>query len=159
MTPSGQDLAEKIAGVRSSDVDAVRAAFPRKFASVRPLLLSGRLGQFRELVGSLRTLFDLLVDPTFSAPWRTTAAAVFALGYFVLAIDAIPDVIPVLGFLDDALVVAEVIYLLSDDLRRFRQHRAMRQRANAAAEVEAAAGLDDMASSSDRAAYSERLVA
>jgi uncharacterized membrane protein YkvA (DUF1232 family) len=117
-------LAEGIAGIRANDIDAVRAEFPDKFASVRAILANGKFGRLRELAANLRTLFDLLTDRTFSVPWRTTAAAVFALAYFILSFDIIPDVIPVLGFLDDALVVAEVVYLLSDDLRRFREHRA-----------------------------------
>jgi uncharacterized membrane protein YkvA (DUF1232 family) len=46
-----------------------------------------------------------------------------------MSVDLIPDVIPVVGFLDDALVMAEVVYLLSGDLRRFRAHQAKRARA------------------------------
>ena len=52
----------------------------------------------------------------------------FGLGYFLMSVDLIPDVIPVVGFLDDALVVAEIVYLLSGDLQRFRAHKAARPR-------------------------------
>jgi uncharacterized membrane protein YkvA (DUF1232 family) len=113
---------EGIRGVRDADVDAVRGEFPDKFAAVRPLLTGAKLGRLRDLAQNVRTLFELLTDRSFPVPWRTTAAVVFALGYFVLSLDVIPDVIPVLGFLDDALVVAEVVYLLSGELRRYREH-------------------------------------
>ncbi len=122
--PGGLNLTQAIAGVCANDVDAVVASFPRKLEAARPLLMGGKLRRLRDLLRDVRTLFDILTDRSFSVPWRTTAAIVFALGYFVLSFDLIPDVVPVLGFLDDALVVAEVVYLLSGDLRRYREHRA-----------------------------------
>jgi uncharacterized membrane protein YkvA (DUF1232 family) len=123
------DLAAGIDSVKAEDVEAVREGIPSKLAALRPLLRGGRLGSLRTLVRDVGTLFEMLVDRSFPVPWRTTAAIVFALGYFLMSIDVIPDVIPVVGFLDDALVVAEVVYLLSGDLRRFRDHRAVRARA------------------------------
>jgi uncharacterized membrane protein YkvA (DUF1232 family) len=122
--PGGLNLTLAIAGVCANDVDAVVASLPGKLEAARPLLMGGKLRRLRDLLRDVRTLFDILTDRTFSVPWRTTAAIVFALGYFVLSFDLIPDVVPVLGFLDDALVVAEVVYLLSGDLRRYREHRA-----------------------------------
>ena len=123
------DVVAGIASVRAEDVDAVRKGLPSKLAELRPLLRGGRLGSLRSLVGDVQTLFEMLVDRSYPVPWRTTAAIVFALGYFLMSIDVIPDVIPVVGFLDDALVVAEVVYLLSGDLRRFRDHRTVRAKA------------------------------
>ena len=122
--PGGLSFAQAIAGVCANDVDAVRAELPGKFAAVRPLLVGGKLRRLRDLARDVRNLFDILTDRSFSVPWRTTAAIVFALGYFVLTLDIIPDAIPVVVFLDDALVVAEVVVLVSGDLRRYRAHRA-----------------------------------
>jgi uncharacterized membrane protein YkvA (DUF1232 family) len=115
------DLAAGIDSVRPEDVETVRAGVPEKLAALRPLLRGGRLGN---LLRDVRTLFELLLDRSFPVPWRTTAAIVFGLGYFLMSIDVIPDVIPVVGFLDDAAVLAEIVYLLSGDIRRFRAHRA-----------------------------------
>ena len=120
------DFAAGIASVRAEDVDTVRNGIPSKLAALRPLLRGGRLGSARSLVRDVHTLFQLLLDRSFPVPWRTTAAIVFGLGYFLMTVDLIPDCIPVVGFLDDALVVAEIVYLLSGDLRRFRAHQATR---------------------------------
>jgi len=131
MIPANWNVSEFVAagidGVQANDVEAVRKSFPEKLAAARAFLGIGRLGRLGDLGRNLCTLFDLLTDRTFSVPWRTTAAAVFALAYFVLSFDLIPDAIPVLGFLDDALVVAEVVVLLSGDIQRFRQHQTARQ--------------------------------
>jgi len=123
------DLAAGIAAVRPEDLEAVREGLPSKLAALRPLVRGGRLGSLRTLLRDVHTLYELLMDRSFPVPWRTTAAIVFGLGYFVMSIDLIPDAIPVVGFLDDALVMAEVVYLLSGDLQRFRAHRAEQARA------------------------------
>jgi len=118
------DIAAGIARVRPEDAYSVREGVPSKLAALRPLLRGGRLCSLGSLVRDVRTLFEMLTDRSYPVPWRTTAAIVFALGYFLMSIDVIPDFVPVVGFFDDALVVAEVVLLLSGDLRRFREHRA-----------------------------------
>ena len=45
-----------------------------------------------------------------------------ALAYFVLPMDAIPDMLPVIGFTDDAAVVATALKLVADHMRP--AHRA-----------------------------------
>jgi uncharacterized membrane protein YkvA (DUF1232 family) len=46
-------------------------------------------------------------------PLKVKAALIGALAYFVLPFDAIPDVLPVIGFTDDAAVLATVIRLVA----------------------------------------------
>jgi|GEM_PF-2559021 len=48
---------------------------------------------------------------------RVKAALVGAIAYFVLPVDAIPDVLPVIGFSDDAAVLATVIKLVASTIR------------------------------------------
>jgi len=52
-----------------------------------------------------------------STPLPVKASLVGALAYFVLPIDAIPDVLPVLGFTDDAAVLATAINLVASHIR------------------------------------------
>lgn len=61
----------------------------------------------RELVIQALTLYYIAIDSD-TPVWARTA--IFgALGYFILPIDIIPDVIPVVGFTDDALVLAAAL--------------------------------------------------
>jgi uncharacterized membrane protein YkvA (DUF1232 family) len=46
-------------------------------------------------------------------PMPVKASLVGAIAYFVLPIDAIPDVLPILGFTDDAAMLAATINLVS----------------------------------------------
>jgi uncharacterized membrane protein YkvA (DUF1232 family) len=54
-------------------------------------------------------------------PARTIVAAVGAVVYFVSPVDAIPDVIPGVGFVDDAAVLYFVVKAITTDLDDFRR--------------------------------------
>jgi uncharacterized membrane protein YkvA (DUF1232 family) len=124
-TPANDNVEAGIAAVLPADVDAVKAVFWAKFVESRPRL--GRLRHMRDFLKSVVLLFEMLIDPTCVIPWRTTAGIVFALAYFISPFDLIPDAIPVIGFLDDALVVAEVIYMFSADIQRYEESRRRRR--------------------------------
>jgi len=55
-------------------------------------------------------------------PLQVKAALVGALAYFVLPFDAIPDMLPLLGFADDAAVLATALRLVAGHMRP--EHRA-----------------------------------
>ena len=50
-------------------------------------------------------------------PLLVKATLLGALAYFVLPLDAIPDVLPVIGFTDDAAVLATAIKLVASHIR------------------------------------------
>jgi uncharacterized membrane protein YkvA (DUF1232 family) len=56
-----------------------------------------------------------------NTPRHVQAALVGALAYFVLPFDIIPDMIPVLGFTDDAAVLATAVKLVASHIRA--EHR------------------------------------
>jgi len=52
-------------------------------------------------------------------PWNVIAAVTGAIIYFVSPIDVIPDFIPVIGYLDDAAVIALAVEFSRDDLNKY----------------------------------------
>ena len=52
-------------------------------------------------------------------PWRTIVLSMAALIYFVNPFDLVPDMLPVVGFLDDAGVLAFVLQSIRKDIDRF----------------------------------------
>lgn len=54
------------------------------------------------------------------AMYGTIAAAVFALIYVVNPFDIIPDVLPIIGAVDDAAVIGACLMLVERDLKAYR---------------------------------------
>lgn len=53
-------------------------------------------------------------------PWWSLGAIVTALGYILMPLDSIPDVIPIAGYLDDAVVLKLCLDMISKDLLHYR---------------------------------------
>ncbi|AMJ62127.1 hypothetical protein AXW83_19130 [Bosea sp. PAMC 26642] len=61
-------------------------------------------------------------DP--ATPRRVRFTLLAALGYFVLPIDAIPDILPFLGFTDDAAVIAAAIAAVAGSITPEHREKA-----------------------------------
>jgi len=57
-------------------------------------------------------------------PLSVKATLIGALAYFVLPTDAIPDVLPLVGFTDDAAVLATAIKLVSSHMKPLHREAA-----------------------------------
>jgi uncharacterized membrane protein YkvA (DUF1232 family) len=56
-----------------------------------------------------------------NVPWKSIVMAILGLLYFLDPIDLIPDFIPVIGYLDDGVVLAFVAKAIHSDLEKFRE--------------------------------------
>ena len=76
-------------------------------------------------------IFELLRDRVAGVyketPWTTIAALTGALLYVLSPIDLILDIIPGIGFLDDAIVIGLAIKLAQPDLEKYRAWKANRK--------------------------------
>lgn len=79
----------------------------------------GKLGQQARLAGSL--VRDYAKGEYRQVPWWTVLSGAAALVYFFSPIDIIPDFIPVLGLIDDAIVLRFVLRALQEDLRLYAE--------------------------------------
>lgn len=52
-----------------------------------------------------------------ATPLSVKATLVAAIAYFILPVDAIPDLLPIIGFTDDAAVLATAINLVASNIR------------------------------------------
>lgn len=66
-------------------------------------------------------LRDFLFGNYSDVPWKTIAAIAAAIIYFASPIDFIPDFIPVIGYVDDAMVIALAVDLVRDDIETYRR--------------------------------------
>lgn len=61
-------------------------------------------------------------DP--ATPRRVRLTLLAALGYFVLPLDAIPDIMPILGFTDDAAVIAAALAAVAGSITEEHREKA-----------------------------------
>jgi uncharacterized membrane protein YkvA (DUF1232 family) len=86
--------------------ERVRRDFWRKAARV-----AARLPFAQDLLAAYYCAFDQ------ATPFQVRAALVGALAYFVLPFDFLPDVLPLLGFTDDAAVLLTALRMVAGHLR------------------------------------------
>jgi len=86
----------------AKDQESVRKRFWAKFKRV-----AARLPFAEDLLSAYYCAFDR------ETPRHVQAALLGAVAYFILPFDFIPDMLPVLGFTDDAAVLATAIRLVA----------------------------------------------
>jgi len=64
----------------------------------------------KSLETEVYTLYKAYMDPR--VPWYVKVLIVLLLGYFISPIDLIPDFIPIIGYLDDLIIISLTIYLI-----------------------------------------------
>jgi len=64
-------------------------------------------------------MFDCYLKKECSLPWKTVFAVFGLFLYLINPFDVIPDFLPGVGYLDDAVVLGLALKLIRDDLRKF----------------------------------------
>jgi uncharacterized membrane protein YkvA (DUF1232 family) len=76
-----------------------------------------------DAIETLQDLTEIISDKDYAAPAKIRNEVLAALAYFAQAEDLIPDDIPVLGFLDDAIMIKCVEQQFRHELAAFRKFR------------------------------------
>jgi len=81
-----------------------------------------RRADLRKIWYYLELLFSMLADSfsgKYPVPKKTVLVITFALLYLISPVDFSPDIIPLLGFVDDVAVLAFAFSLVKDDLEKY----------------------------------------
>ena len=117
------EFAQRAENVTDEDVKDVLARRQETEDIVR------KAGALRRYWEDVKTFFSMVKDYAGGAyrevPFGTIAAIVAALAYVLSPIDAIPDFIPVVGYLDDAAVLALCLKLVGGDVDDYRRWRGI----------------------------------
>jgi uncharacterized membrane protein YkvA (DUF1232 family) len=106
------------------------AALPARFERDRAMVTRGFWRKVRRTLGRVPfsedavAAFYCAVDP--ATPFRVKAILFGALAYFVMPIDAIPDVLVAIGYADDAAILVAAIRAVSGAIKD--SHRAAARR-------------------------------
>lgn len=74
-------------------------------------------GKIAKIWNQVMALWKYVQDP--EAPWGGKVIAIGALLYLISPLDAVPDPIPVFGFLDDVAIIATAVAKLAEDLKKY----------------------------------------
>jgi len=90
----------------------------------------GAHGPLRRFISDSKMLMSLIKDYRSGAYrnvlYGTVAAAAFSLIYVFNPFDIVPDVLPVIGVVDDASVIAACLLLIEQDLFKYRDWKMNR---------------------------------
>jgi len=95
----------------------VKNAKEEQIPKITEKLGNMKRGAVTEIWPKVQALWALAKDPDGS--WKAKASAIGALVYLVAPIDAIPDVIPVLGLTDDVAVILFAISKIGPELKPY----------------------------------------
>jgi uncharacterized membrane protein YkvA (DUF1232 family) len=108
--------------VRPEDEQRVHEALDAKVESLR----GKRSSVIDGVLEKVRGLYAMLRDPDFTIEWRHKAVIIACLLYFISPVDMVPDFIPGVGFIDDALILGWGIKTLRDVMELYQRHRLAR---------------------------------
>jgi uncharacterized membrane protein YkvA (DUF1232 family) len=110
--------------------DDLGAQEARKAAADETTVRKGFWAKLRGLAANLPFAEDLLAAYYCAfdrdTPLHVKAALLGALAYFVLPFDFVPDILPVLGYADDAAVLATAVRLVAAHMRPAHREAARR---------------------------------
>ncbi|MBE0367340.1 DUF1232 domain-containing protein [Pseudoalteromonas sp. MMG013] len=99
-------------------------------SKARKLILEMEQAELPEFVRTRMTSLALLIDAVQDVEWQVPEeekkAIILSLAYFSEPEDVVPDHIPGLGYIDDAIMIELVLQDLSLDLRAYREFCSFR---------------------------------
>ncbi len=80
-------------------------------------------GKFKKLINQLKLAMELIKDYRNKSyteiPWRSIGLLAAAVLYFLNPFDIVPDILPIMGFADDAVLFAAIFKSLKSDLEKY----------------------------------------
>ncbi|ADU97660.1 protein of unknown function DUF1232 [Thermovibrio ammonificans HB-1] len=112
-------------GIKKAKLSDVKEAVEKQEEIVEKFkfFLSEYLTDAKEMLLMLK---DYLSGEYTEVPWFTVAAITVALLYVLNPMDLIPDFIPVIGQIDDAMVMGLCLQMVRKDLEKYREWRRKR---------------------------------
>lgn len=83
-------------------------------------MLTNKSQSLTSYIEDIKLAYAMVRDPGFRIDHTTRVVVIIALLYLISPIDLLPDAIPVLGLLDDALVIGYALKQAAAELERYR---------------------------------------
>lgn len=117
-----KDINEKFDSFKTSYSESDAKKVLANEDKIKKIMKNDKLAEFFEyVVVYFKMLKDTFTGRYKNVPFGTIAAIVGTLAYVLSPIDLIPDVIPIVGYLDDAAVLAMCVKLTKFDVDRYKR--------------------------------------
>lgn len=117
-----KDINEKFDSFKTSYSESDAKKVLENEDKIKKIMKNDKLAEFFEyVVVYFKMLKDTFTGRYKNVPFGTIAAIVGTLAYVLSPIDLIPDVIPIVGYLDDAAVLAMCVKLTKFDVDRYKR--------------------------------------
>lgn len=117
-----KDINEKFDSFKTSYSESDAKKVLENEDKIKKIMKNDKLAEFFEyVVIYFRMLKDTFTGRYKNVPFGTIAAIVGTLAYVLSPMDLIPDVIPIVGYLDDAAVLALCVKLTKFDVDRYKR--------------------------------------
>ncbi len=110
---------KNVKNITSKDEIGVLENIDQEIEKLTELVQKQASSKTEELIVNTKLLLEILRSKDFPMTESSRKWIVFGLNYLVSDIDLIPDSIPRIGYLDDAMVVAWVKHLVDNDITRY----------------------------------------
>lgn len=100
----------------------IKNAKPSDIAKIARKLPRMNRGAIREIWFKVKALYQMIKDP--NVAWKSKALAIGSLVYLISPLDAIPDVIPLVGLTDDVGVIVATMVILANELKKYFEETA-----------------------------------
>jgi len=111
-------------GRKSIDVPRIKLSAEEACRTIRKIEEAGIPESLRSIWKDIRDLYYMICDTVkgkCNTPFRTISAVAFTLVYLTNPFDVMPDVIPLIGYIDDAFVVTLCLKFIETDLEKYRK--------------------------------------
>lgn len=90
--------------------------------AIREKIRGMNRGPIRKMWNDVLALWRMITDK--NANWVSRSMAIGAIVYLITPIDAVPDLLPLIGLSDDAAVILAAVAALAWELNKYRQAEA-----------------------------------
>ena len=131
ITLSDADLAHFVDSMKSAQKTANATDAASIVAAARASLAGTKLEELPDFIStrlkSVETMLAMVEDAGFGLPEADRTNVLAALSYFATADDSIPDDVPVIGFLDDAIMIELCVRELTHEIEAYNDFRNWRE--------------------------------
>jgi len=106
--------------ITSKDEQKVLDKIDEEISKLQSLIEEKPSSKTEELISNSKLLTEIIRCQDFPITESSRKWIVFGLNYLISDIDIIPDSIPGIGYLDDALVISWIKQLVDDDITRYK---------------------------------------